>query len=157
MSFESYVLSAAGIPVGSYSSLDRAQDEAANRAAPDAYAYPVPAIPWESESVQGCDHGHWTSGDYSIRCFVTNTGDGNPFTGDLVIAINDTPGAPVEACCGVIAELLAFLGPRDFQRLEFSFTVDGGPALTVAGPDSVLRAVYSYAPYPRLAAEWCQV
>jgi hypothetical protein len=156
MSFESYVLSAAGIPVGSYSALDKAQDEAASRAAPNTY--PVPAIAWEAESVDGGDYDYWTSGQYSIRCFVTNTGDGNPFTGDLVIAINDTPGTPVEACCRVIAELLAFLGPRDFQQLGFNFTVDHGrPALTVCGPDAILRSVDDYAPYPRLAAEWCQI
>lgn len=152
-----YVLSVGAIPVGAYSELERAKNEAANRAAPNVY--PAPAIEWTAESVDGGDHDRWTSDDCTIRYFYTNTGDHNPFTGDLVISINDTPAAPFEAGVTVVAEILAHIGASDFQQLQFTFIVEDHPALYLDGPGEILAIVDGYASgnYPRLGAEWCQI
>lgn len=149
MAYETYVLSVDGIPVGAYSELKKAQSEAAARE-----DCPVSEMTWNSAYAGDT----WYSrGRYAVARFDTNTGLDNPYTGDLVIAINDTPGTPIEACTAVIAELRDHLGDRNFQFLQFALMTENAPALCISGPDDILESVYSYAPYPRLAAEWCQI
>lgn len=151
MGFETYVLSVDGSPVGAYSELPNAQSEASER---ESSAYPAIPFQW----VVGGDHDRWVSGRYAISRFMTNTGLDNPFTGDLVIAINDAQGPPLAACAGVVGEILARLSVTDFQRLQFSFGLEHHPSITVSGPDEILNRVLSYTfEASGLGAEWCQV
>jgi hypothetical protein len=160
MGFTTYVLSVDGNPVGTYSELPRAQREAKERELPYA---PIIELQWEADSVDGGDYDRWISGRYAIRAFATNTGDGNPFTGDIIIAINDTPGTFLTVGANVAAEILAHIGSEEFMQLQFLFEVEDRdndhPGIVVSGPGAILTRVMEYASdnYPRLGAEWCQI
>jgi hypothetical protein len=161
MSYETYVLSVDGAPVGAYSELSRAASEAESREQGDTET-PV-SLQWDNWSVSSGDVDHWESGRYVINRFDTNTGDGNPFTGDIVIQINDIPGggeySALSACSGAVAEIFGLLGAVDFQEVQFLFIVEDHPAIIVSGPRAVTDRVMDYATlkYPRLGAEWCQI
>jgi hypothetical protein len=152
MGFTTYVLSVDGNPVGAYSELSRAKGEAESR---EQGMTPTPVIL--------DDFGRWDSGRYVISSFATDTGEGNPFTGDIVIAINDTPGPFITVGANVAAEILAHIGSEEFMQLQFLFEVEDrnndSPGIVISGPGAILTRVMEYASgnYPRLGAEWCQV
>lgn len=83
---------------------------------------------------------------------------GYPFTGALVILVNNTPGPAVKAATDAIAELFTEFCDEDLS-VTFSLTTDNGPCLYINGPAGFLESMKDYADrnYPRLAAEWEQV
>jgi hypothetical protein len=74
----------------------------------------------------------------------------------VVIAINGTPGEPLQVALSAIAEIYAHIGPDDAMQCRFAIWTDNGAAISVYAPDAVLARVYDYADYPRLAAEYEQ-
>lgn len=97
--------------------------------------------------------------DPETACNLAESNDnGDPYTGALVIAINDTAGEPAKVAGDAIAEIFGRFGAQDLS-LNFRMATDNGPVLYITGPAESLSRISSYADanYPRLAAEWEQI